>query len=193
MNHEIQAEVVFSQMVALHLPEERAAVVDGLREIWASVAADLRPDEAIAVLWSVAPHAFVVGSGQHAARRNAVAAVLYPGEDRAKAAVRFRRLLQSPAVLAVVSALRAEESIHLLGERAKAREVLWSIATSPPPPGSEPKDVNAHNVNRIRALDSVREMDRLDVPPPAAGPSQDADGPRKKVLDKLRRLLPSSR
>lgn len=191
--HEIHLAAVMQAIACRHRGAASDDMLAGLSEIWGSVASDLRPEEAVAVLWSVAPSAFVIGSSEHRRQRQEVAVALYPDVSAAVAVGRFRAVLRRPAVRSTIDALRGEETLHVLGERAKVRAHLWEIAMSAPPAGSEPKDVIAHAKARMVALAQLRAMDGLDERPaaqaPSAGPLDDV---RKKVLDRLGRLRPSS-
>lgn len=191
--HEIHLDAAMQAIACRHRGAASADMLAGLLEIWGSVAADLRPEEAVAVVWSVAPSAFVVGSSKHRRQRQEVAAALYPDVSATVAVGRFRAVLRRPAVRSTIDALRGEETLHVLGERAKVRAQLWEIAMSAPPAGSEPKDEIAHTKVRMVALAQLRAMDGLDERPaalaPSAGPLDDV---RKKVLDRLGRLRPPS-
>lgn len=163
-------------------------LVESLREIWHTVAGDLQPEEAIAVLWAVHPSALVVGTTEHAAQRTAVARSLYPSKSPTQAVASFRRVLQRPAVRATIDALRAEESLHAIGQRARVRQELWDMVSTRLPDGADPKDIIAHNRLRREALKDLVALDGLATQPPPLPPRKESGEGRKKLLDKLKAI-----
>lgn len=187
--HEIHLDAVMQAIARRHRGGATDDLIAAMHEILWSVAPDLKGEEFFAVVWSVVPSAFVIGSSEHRRHRQEVAAALYPDVTPQVAAGRFRSVLRRPAVRSTIEALRAEEMLHVVGERVKVREQLWAIAMSAPPGGSEPKDEIAHTKARMAALAQLRAMDGLDERPTAAPASAGTlVDVRKKVLDRLSRL-----
>lgn len=177
-----------------------AALRESLLEIWGSVAGDLDGEEANAVLFALSPQTYSVGSSNHRAARLAVARALYPSETPAKAVARFRRVLARASVRAVIDAIRAEETLYTLASRSRVRELLWEMATERAPvddegmPKWEPKDVAAHNRNRLAALKDIVSLDRLAEPAPAPALIETApDEGKKKLLTRLGKVWDKSK
>ncbi len=177
---------------------DAAALRESLLEIWGSVAGDLDGEEANAVLFALTPQVYSVGSANHRAARLAVAKSLYPSETPAKAVARFRRVMARSSVRAVIDALRAEETLYKMSSRSRVRELLWEIATERPPTGEdspyEPKDIAAHNRNRLAALKDLVALDLLAEPAPAPALAEAApDAGRKKLLTRLGKVWDKSK
>ena len=186
--HEIDADRVLLAVAGRHPSESTADLLGSLRDVWHGVAGDLAPDEAVAVLWAIQPAAFILGGAGHSAARARVARALYPERSPAAAVAAFRRVLARGCVRAAIDALRAEETLHVLGERHRVRAAAWSLVSSEPPPDAEAKDINAHNANRLRALHLLVALDGLAAPPPAQPDTAPQVDGRKSLLDRFKAL-----
>lgn len=175
---------VIEAMASRHAPDLRGEVVEQLRDVWMSVAPDLSPEEQIAVVWSLSTLAVAPGSMSHRAHLAHVAASMFPGLDRGKAAARLRSILRRPVVVAALAAIRAEETAYLLAERGFVREVAFEVAAERAPAEYEPRDRIAHNKTRLAAGRMLMDLDGLGPETALAGQAAGADV-RKKLVDKI--------
>lgn len=184
----IDASAVFEAIARRSSPDQPGDLRDALLEIWGSVAEDLTPEEGVVALWCISPQSFAVGSTGHRAQRLAVARAIYPEQEPRRAVSRLRSVMRRASVRAVVDAIRAEDALYALASRDRIRAMLWEIAAERPPVEYEPKDVAAHNRNRLAALKDLVALDRLADPPPERPALEEKDAPRKKVLTRLAAL-----
>ena len=188
------------------LANRTGAVDHGLREnlraIWGGVAADLKPEEACVVLWALHPGA-IVGASGHREAMVRLARAMYPTDAPGRAVSRLRRVMARPSVKSVIDAMRAEETLFALAQRGTVREMLATMALTPPPTVTasdenggeigvwEPKDVIAHMRVRLTAAQQWTKLDGLDAPPPAAEVTETEPAERRKrLLDKVKALIP---
>jgi len=198
---DISADAVIDTLAA-----RTGAVDHGLREnlraIWGSVAADLKPEEACAVLWALHPGA-VVGTSGHREAMVRLARSMYPADAPGRAVSRLRRVLARPSVKAVIDAMRAEEALFALAQRGTIREMLATMALTPHPEPTgvdgdgkpigawSPKDIVSHMRARLAAAQQWTKLDGLDAPPPVAEVADTEPAERrKKLLDKVKALVP---
>ena len=186
---EIHADAAIGALARRSGGEQAAELRASLLEIWGSVAGDLDPEEAAAVLWCVSPQSFALGSSGHRAARLEFAKALYPERSPSLAVRRLRSVMRRAAVRATVDALRGEETLYALAQRDRIRADIWALAESKPPADAEPKDIVAHMKVRLAAYDRLIKLDaldrRYDEAPVVA--EKKTDG-RKKALDLLGRV-----
>ena len=186
---EINADAVIDAVA------KRAGDVDhelrsSMRAIWEGVASDLKPEEACVVIWAINPGA-VIGTSSHRQALARLARAMYPADAPGRAVSRLRRVMARPSVRAVIDAMRTEEALFAVSQRGKIRGMLAEMSMSSAPSDSEPKDIVAHNRVRLAAMQQWVKLDGLDAPPPIAE-TADAEPAerRKKLLDKVKALIP---